>query len=92
MKQLFRTVFSPVLNIFENGDEPYAYRPLNRKILITIGVLFSALGSAVFYFSPADADPGYFLPVVVFGCAGAVCLIIGLLGNDRAVAKIWGNH
>ena len=92
MKHLLRTIFSPILMVFERGDEPYAYKPLNRKILIAIGVLFSFLGTAVVYLSPADVDPGYFLPVGVFGAAGIVCLVVGLLGSDRAVAKIWGNR
>jgi len=36
-------------------------------------------------------DIGYLIPVVFFGGAGILCLLIGLLGNDRAVAKIWGS-
>ena len=33
--------------------------------------------------------------VVSYGAltaGGLVCLVVGLLGNDRAVAKIWGNR
>jgi len=78
--------------MFENGDEPYAVKPLNRKILITIGVLFLGLVSVVIYLSYDKGEPGYLIPVVVFSAVSLVSLVVGLLGNDRAVAKIWGNR
>ena len=91
MKEQLRRLFSPVLSIFEKGTEPYNYKPLNRKILIIMGLLFSGLAAGVFYSTPGD-DIGYLLPVIVFSTVGVVCIIVGLLGNDRAVAKIWGNR
>ncbi|NOX76817.1 MAG: hypothetical protein GXP17_09475 [Gammaproteobacteria bacterium] len=92
MKKWLRKLFFPVLNMFENGDEPYAVKPLNRKILITIGVLFLGLVSVVIYLSYDKGEPGYLIPVVVFSAVSLVSLVVGLLGNDRAVAKIWGNR
>lgn len=92
MKPLLRKLFSPILNIFEAGDEPYAYKPLNRKILIVIGVLFLCLVSAVGYLSFDKGEVGYLIPVAVFSGISLVTLVVGLLGNDRAVAKIWGGH
>ena len=91
MKELLRTLFSPILNVFESGDEEYLYKPMNRKILLIISVIFSCLASLVCYLIPAEADPGYYIPVIVFGCLGLVGLVVGALGNDRAVAKIWNN-
>jgi len=91
MKEQLRSLFSPVLNLFEKGAEPYIYKPINRKILIVMGLLFSGLAAAVLYFTPG-ADAGYLLPVIVFSIVGLVCLAVGFLGNDRAVAKIWGNR
>ena len=91
MKEQLRILFSPILNIFEKGTEPYKYKPLNRKILIIMGVLFSGLAAGVFYSTPGG-DIGYLLPVIVFSAVGVVCLAIGFLGNDRAVSKIWGNR
>ena len=88
MKSLLRTLFAPLLNIFEQGDGPYNYRPSFRVILIVVGTLFCGLASGVFYLV-RDMDPSYLLPVVVFGGAGLLSLIVGLLGNDRAVSKIW---
>ena len=92
MKNALRKLFSPILNIFEKGDEPYVAKPLNRKILIVIGVLFSFLVSVVIYLSYDKGEPGYLIPVVVFSCVAIVALIVGFLGTDRAVAKIWGNR
>ena len=92
MKQFLRKIFSPILSIFESGDEEYVIKPLSRKILIVISVLFSGLASVVFYLMPADADIAYYFPVIIFGGIAAVGFIIGLLGNDRAVAKIWGSR
>jgi hypothetical protein len=92
MKNFLRALFSPILNIFESGDEPYTAKPLNRKILIVIGVLFSFLVSVVVYLSYDKGELGYLMPVIVFSGVSLVALVIGFLGNDRAVAKIWGNR
>ena len=92
MKDTLRKLFSPILNLFEKGDELYVAKPLNRKILIIIGVLFSFLASVVIYLSYDKGEPGYFIPVVVFSGVAIVALVVGFLGNDRAVAKIWGNR
>ena len=92
MKDQLRNIFSPILNIFENHEGPYNYRPLHRKILIVIGILFSGLAIGVLFLAPDEAGPGAMIPVVVFLSAGVVSLIVALLGNDRAVARIWGNR
>ncbi|EWH11877.1 hypothetical protein DS2_01788 [Catenovulum agarivorans DS-2] len=89
MKHILRKVFAPLLNIFEQGDENYAYKPLNRTILLVVGVLFAILASAVTWLSPQD-ELGFLIPLIVFGGASLVCLVVGLLGSDKAVAKIWG--
>lgn len=56
-----------------------------------MGCLFSGMATAVFIFLPAD-DLGYLIPVLVFGVAGVISLLVGLIGTDRAVAKIWGSR
>jgi len=91
MKHILRTLFSPILNLFESGTDPVVYKPSHRKILIFMGCLFSGLATAVLIFSP-EGDLGYLIPVVVFGGGGLLCLLIGLIGTDRAVAKIWGSR
>lgn len=92
MKNILRKLFAPILNGFEAGDEPYVYKPLNRKILIVIGVLFLGLVSAVAYLSFDRGEPGYLIPVIVFGGVSLVALVVGLLGSDRAVSRIWGSR
>lgn len=89
MRQLLRSLCSPLLTVFEKGDEPFAHKPMNRKILIAVSTMFSLLASAILAFAPKD-DLGVFIPVVIFYGVGLTGLIIGFLGTDRAVAKIWG--
>ena len=91
MKDALRKLFSPILNPFEQGNDPYHYKSMNRKILLVISIIFSGLATLVCYLIPAESDPGYYIPVVVFGSLGLVGLVVGFLGNDRAVAKIWNN-
>ena len=85
-------MFSPILNIFEKGNEPFEIKPSSRKILIVLSLLFTFLASVVFYLKPSDADNTYYLPIVIFGGIAFIGLIVGLLGTDRAVAKIWGSR
>jgi len=84
-------LFSPVLNVFESGTEAYEYKKSHRVILVTIGVLFTALATGVFWLA-RGADIGYLFPVVIFGLVGVVCLLVAYAGSDRAVAKIWGSR
>ena len=89
MRDFLRSVFSPVLKPFESGQEPFEYKPSQRLVLLIVGVLFTGLGSGVFFVARGE-DPLYFLPVLVFGAAGLLSLIVGSLGTDRGVARIWG--
>ena len=87
---MLRNLFLPILKPFESGNGEYAYQKSHRIVLVIMGFLFSGLAALVFYFSEGQ-DLGYLIPVIVFGSLGGVSLIIGGLGNDRAVAKIWGS-
>ena len=91
MLSVMRKLFSPLLNLFEKGDEPFQHRPMNRKILLVLSLLFSGLATAILALSPAG-NWDFLFPVIVFYSVGAVGFIIAILGNDRAVAKIWGNR
>jgi hypothetical protein len=88
VKELLRTLFSPILAVFESGDEPYHYSASHRTILIIVGILFSGLAGLVFWLVQG-LELTYLLPVVVFGGIAFLSLVIGLLGSDRAVAKVW---
>jgi hypothetical protein len=92
MKQILRTLFSPILNIFEKGDDPFEYKSLNRKILIFMGLIFAGLATLVVLFVPEGVGLGYLIPVVVFGFVALITLVVGFLGNERAVTKIWGDR
>ncbi|MBT3504411.1 MAG: hypothetical protein HN475_01320 [Piscirickettsiaceae bacterium] len=92
MKQILRTLFSPILNIFEKGDDPFEYKSLNRKILIFMGFIFAGLATLVVLFVPEGVGLGYLIPVVVFGFVALITLVVGFLGNERAVTKIWGDR
>jgi len=91
MKQILRNLFSPILTIFEQGDEIYAYKAFNRKILIFMGCVFAGLTFLVIKFIPEGVGLSALIPVIVFGLVSLVTLVVGLLGTDRAVSKIWGN-
>jgi len=90
MKAFLRKLFSPLLMIFESGTSEYVYKPSHRLVLIVMGGLFSALAALVLFVAEGNGAE-YFLPVVLFGGLGIISLIIGFLGTDRAVAKIWGS-
>jgi hypothetical protein len=91
MKTFLRKVFSPLLNIFEQGDEPYMYRSLSRKILIVMGLLFAGIAAFVIAYIIRNDAYGYFAPAIIFSGVALVAIIVGCLGTERAVAKIWGN-
>lgn len=90
MKTTLRQVFAFLLTPLEAGSAAYGYKPSHRNVLLILGALFTllALGVAVLAVGKALT---YYFPVVVFGCLGIGALIVGSLGSDRAVAKIWGN-
>lgn len=89
MKDLLRKIFAPILNLFEKGDEEYIYKPSHRSILMVMGVLFGALSFGALSVSLAMSMYGGILPGIVFGTVGFVCLVVGFLGTDQAVARIW---
>ena len=92
MQANLRKTFEFILRHFEKGDGPYDYKPLHRTILLVVGTLFGVLAIGTIYMSAGSAGYGVLIPVLVFGTVSGVCLVVGLLGNDRAVAKIWGQE
>ncbi len=90
MKEILRTLFSPILTPFESGDAPYSYKKSHRVIMIVIGILFSGLATAVLLVAPKE-DFGFLIPVIAFYGVAIVAITVGSLGSDRAVAKVWGS-
>jgi hypothetical protein len=91
MKLVFRKLFSPILNYFESGGDEFSYRKSHRIILIVVGGLFLFLSSISAFMAVGASQFGAFIPIVIFFMAGFVCIVVGSLGNDRAVATIWGS-
>ena len=91
MKELLRKAFSPILENFESGSEEYIYKKSHRVILIIMGAIFAVLSTAVAVMASEADNIGYYIPVFIFGLVSFVILIVGLLGNERAVSSIWGN-
>lgn len=92
MKTHLRKIFWFILSNFEKGDEPYIYKPLNRIILIVVGLLFLALSMIIVFFSSYMEGYGYLIPTIIFFTVGFVSIIVGSLGSERAVSKIWGSR
>jgi uncharacterized Tic20 family protein len=91
MKELLRKAFSPILENFESGTEEYNYKTSHRVILIVMGFIFTILSTAVAVMATEADNMGYYIPVFIFGLVSLVTLVVGILGNERAVASIWGN-
>lgn len=91
MKNSLRKLFLPILRNFESGEGAYSYKDSHRKILIIVGALFLILSVISAISAINSSQMGGLIPLLVFFLVGLLCEIIGLLGSDRAVAKIWGN-
>lgn len=89
MKIMLRKLASPILNYFESGEEVFAYKESHRKILIAVGVLFLFLSSVSLFVTIKTGQYGGMIPILVFLSAGVVCGIVGFLGTDQAVARMW---
>ena len=92
MKQILKTFFSPILNIFEKNNDEFIYRSLNRKIVLFISIVFFLLAFALPMFMPKLIEMGYWFVMFAFGALSFVGLIVGLLGSDKAVAKLLGSR
>ena len=92
MKSTLRKIFNPILSWFEDQDGPYAYKPSHRLILKIVGALFFFLSAVSLAACIYTAQMGAVVPVIVFFAIGLVCMIVGFLGSDKAVAKIWNSR
>ena len=92
MKNTLKTIFSPILNIFEKNNNDFIYRSLNRKIVLFISVVFSLLAFGLPAYMPQLIEMGYWFVMIVFGGLSLVGLIVGILGSDKAVAKLLGSR
>ncbi len=89
MKAILRKLCSPVLGMFESGEGEFEYKPSYRTILIVLGLLCLVIASASLVMTLMTSEPAGVIPILLFLLTGLVCEIVGLLGTDRAVARIW---
>lgn len=91
MKDLLTKLFWPILNFFEAEEETNNYQKSHRFILNIVGSLFVMLSLALGGVALVSGQLGAIIPMVVFFCVGAVAVIVGSLGSNSAVCKIWGS-
>lgn len=94
MKSFFTKLFSPILNLFETANTsgiPANYKPSHRLILIVVGTLFTLLSLGLCVIAINSGIMGGLFPAIIFFAVGLVAVVVGSLGSDHAVAKIWGN-
>lgn len=92
MKQILIRLFWPILARFEKAADSAGYRPSHRKVLLGMGFLFLVLAGVSGFFALQAGEPGGLVPVLVFFAVGLVCWVVGFLGSDAAVARIWGSR
>lgn len=92
MKNLAKKIFAPLLNIFEKNNEDFVYRALNRKIVLFISSVFFVLAFGLPAYMPQLIEMGFWFVMLVFGALSMVGLVVGLLGSDKAVAKLLGSR
>lgn len=84
-------IFWPVLRFFETGTPDSSYKHSHRMALIFVGILFLFLAVVAGVSAQYVEEMGGAIPVVVFSGIGLVSLIVGTLGSNSAVCKIWGS-
>ena len=92
MLSLLRKLFSPLLNIFERNNDAFVVRSKNRAIVLFVGLVFGLLAFALPLYMPQLVRMGYWFVMIVFGLISFVGLVVGLLGSDKAVAKLLGSR
>ena len=92
MKSVLRQIFKPVLSIFEEQEGGFEYKPSHRFILKVVGTLFFILSLVSLAVCIVFGQLGAILPVIVFFAIGLVCMVVGFLGTDKGVAKIWNSR
>jgi len=89
MKEAMRALCSPLLGMFESGDGEFEYKKSYRTILLVLGLLCLVISSISLIVTIMTGEFAGIIPIMVFLLTGLVCEIVGLLGSDRAVARIW---
>jgi hypothetical protein len=91
MKEKLRKLCSPLLVHFESGDSDYLYKRSHRVVLVVMGCLFGVLSVSIFIAGISFSQIMALLPGLIFFGVSFTCLVVGILGSNRAVSKIWGS-
>lgn len=89
MKDSLRQLAWPILRRFEEAEGEYPYEPMHRTILFIVGGLFAILALVSGYFALAAGLPAGLLATAIFIAGSGLCLLVGSLGSERAVARLW---
>ena len=92
MKHRLRQLFSFILKPLESGQVGPSYKDSHRTVLKLVGVLFLVLATVSIGALVYTGKIGALIPALVFLGVGATCLVVGALGSDVAVSKMWGNR
>ncbi len=92
MKQSLRKLFLPLLNVFERGEGAFSYKESHRTILVIMGCIFLLLSLGIAYLGVNFNQGGAIVPFIVFFGVAVTALVVGTLGSDRAVSKVWGTR
>lgn len=90
-KSLLVKLFWPILSLFESDEPAVGYKRSHRVILLVVGTLFFLLGTGSAIVAVSVGELGGAIPSIVFTLVGLVAIIVGSLGSDAAVTKIWGS-
>lgn len=90
MKNILIKVFWPILKFFETDKVPVNYKKSHRVALNILGTLFIFLSIVSLGATYATRDLASLIPVVIFAAVGIVAVVVGSLGSNGAVGKIWG--
>lgn len=91
MKDVFIKICWPLLRIFETETQPVNYRKSHRVALNCIGFIFLTLSFVSAFLGYSNKELGALIPAVIFFASGVSAVVVGLLGSDGAVAKVWGS-
>jgi hypothetical protein len=90
MKNRLTKICWPILKLFETDVVADNFKRSHRIALNVLGGLFILITFASAWAASTSDELAAFIPVVVFFCIGSVAVIVGALGSNGAVCKIWG--
>ena len=89
MKETLRKLCAPLLAMFETGEGEYEYKKSHRTVLIVLGLLCLVIATVSLIVTMKTGELAGIIPIMLFLLTGLVCEVVGFLGSDRAVARIW---